>query len=136
MQDKSLDSLYEDKVYGRISLEFWEEKNRAWQKEKNKLAIQLQSISKTNDTLREGSNLLLGIVKDLPQLYLKGTTIEKKQILNLIGSNFIYKDKELSIVLNSAFNYLLNFDFLKKSGKKLSQLETLTILRLKNFFLK
>ena len=126
MQDKSLDSLYEDKVDGRISLEFWEEKNRAWQKEKNKLAIQLQSISKTNDTLREGSNLLLGIVKDLPQLYLKGTTIEKKQILNLIGSNFIYKDKELSIVLNSAFNYLLNFDFFEKTGHEETRTPTLS----------
>lgn len=114
--EKRLDSLYEDKVDGRISFEFWEEKNRLWQKEKNKLSIQLQSISKTNDTLREGSNLLLNIVKDLPHLYLQGTTIEKKQILNLIGSNFIYKDKELSIVLNSAFDYLLNFDFLKRSG--------------------
>ena len=35
---------------------------------------------------------------------------------NLIGSNFIYKDKELNIVFNSAFYYLLKFDFLKKSG--------------------
>lgn len=121
--EKRLDSLYEDKVDGKISLEFWEEKNRAWQKEKNKLSIQLQSISRTNDTLREGSNLLLGIAKDLPQLYLQGNTIEKKQILNLIGSNFIYKDKELSIELNSVFNYLLNFDFLKKSGDNCSMLE-------------
>jgi len=39
--EKRLDSLYEDKVDGRISFEFLEEKNRAWQKEKNKLAIQL-----------------------------------------------------------------------------------------------
>ena len=112
-----MNALYEDKVDGRISFEFWEEKNREWQKEKNKLSIQLQGINKTNDTLREGSNLLLNIVKDLPQLYLSGNLIEKKQILNLIGSNFIYKDKELSIVLNSVFNHLLNFDFSKNGGR-------------------
>lgn len=121
--EKRLDILYEDKLDGKISTEFWEEKNGAWQKEKNKLSIQLQSISKNNDTFREGSNLLLDIVKDLPQLYLNANLIEKKQILNLIGSNFIYKDKELSIVLNSAFNYLLNFDFCEKSGDEYSMLE-------------
>ena len=46
-------------------------------------------------------------IRNLKKLFMKK---------NLIGSNFIYKDKELSIVLNSAFYYLLKFDFLKKSG--------------------
>ena len=114
--EKRLTALYEDKVDGVITAEFWEEKNKAWSKEKHKLTIQLQSISKSNDSLREGSNLLLNVLKDLPQLFLQGNTIEKKQILNLIGSNFIYKDKELSIELNSVFNYLLNFDFYKNGG--------------------
>jgi len=80
--------------------------------------FQLQSINKTNDTLREGSNLLLNILKDLPQLFLQGNKIEKKKVLNLIGSNYVYKDKELSIVLNPVFNYLLNFDFSEKMGVK------------------
>ena len=114
--DKRLNNLYEDKSDGVITKEFWEEKHRAWTKEKNKLTIQLQAISKNNDTLKDGSNLLLEVLKDLPRLYLQANTIEKKQILHLIGSNFSYKDKELSIVLNSAFDYLLNFDFFKTTG--------------------
>ena len=32
------------------------------------------------------------------------------------SSNYIYKDKELSIVLNSSINYTLNFNFLEKTG--------------------
>lgn len=121
--EKRINALYEDKIDGIITQEFWEEKNRAWSKEKYKLQVQLESISKTNDTFREGSNLLLNVLKDLPQLYLQGNKIEKKKILNLIGSNFIYKDKELSIVLNSVFNYLLNFDFSKNGGVDCSTLE-------------
>ena len=121
--ERRINTLYEDKIDGVITQEFWEEKNRAWSKEKNKLQIQLQSISKTNDTFREGSNLLLNILKDLPQLYLQGNKIEKKKILNLLGSNFVYKDKELSIELNSVFNYLLNFDFSKNGGVDCSTLE-------------
>lgn len=114
--EKRINALYEDKIDGIITQEFWEEKNKAWSKEKHKLSIQLQSLSKTNDTFREGSNLLLNILKDLPQLYLKGNKIEKKQILNLIGSNFIYKDGNLHIELVPVFNYLLNFDFSKNGG--------------------
>lgn len=121
--DKRIDMLYEDKADGRISLEFWEEKNRAWQKEKHKLTVELQSISKSNDTFIEGSNLLLGILKDLPELYLKANHIEKKQILNLIGSNFTYKDGNLSITLVSVFDYLLNFSFSKNGGVDCSKLE-------------
>ncbi len=116
--EKRINALYEDKIDGIITQEFWEEKNKAWSKEKHKLSIQLQSLSKTNDTFREGSNLLLNILKDLPQLYLKGNKIEKKQILNLIGSNFIYKDGNLHIELVPVFNYLLNFDFSKNGGRE------------------
>ena len=121
--EKRLDALYSDKVDGIITQEFWEEKNRAWSEEKYKLQIQLQSISKTNDTFREGSNLLLNILKDLPQLFLQGNKIEKKKILNLIGSNFIYEDGNLHIELTSVFHYLLNFDFSKNGGDDCSTLE-------------
>ena len=49
--EKRINALYEDKIDGRISLEFWEEKIEHGKMKKNKLVIQLQSISKTNDTL-------------------------------------------------------------------------------------
>lgn len=114
--DKRLSTLYEDKADGRISTEFWQEKHDLWTKEKNKLVVQIQSLSRTNDKMIEGSNLLLNFLQDAPQLYLNANTITKKKILNLIGSNFIYKDKELSVELNSVFNYLLNCKFFEKSG--------------------
>lgn len=50
------------------------------------------------------------------KLYLSANAVTKKKILNLIGSNFVYKDKELSVELNSVFNYLLNCNFFEKSG--------------------
>ena len=71
-------------------------------------------------------HLLLNVIKDLPQLYLQGNKVEKKQILNLIGSNFTYKDKELSIVLNSVFDYLLNYPFSKNGGHEETRTPTLS----------
>ena len=34
----------------------------------------------------------------------------------MLGSNFIYKDKKVSIELTSVFNYLINNDFVKYGG--------------------
>ncbi|MBQ3311398.1 hypothetical protein IJG72_04905 [bacterium] len=41
----------------------------------------------------------------------------KRKILNLIGSNFIYKDGKLSIELNPVFELILKTDFSKNGGE-------------------
>jgi len=120
---KRIDSLYADKLDGIITQEFWEEKHNKWQQEKDLLYAKLQSISKTSDRFYEGSNLLLKFVKDAPQLYSRSCPDKKRAILNLIGSNFVYKDKKLSVELSSVFNYLINNPFLKNGGTQRAKLE-------------
>lgn len=44
---------------------------------------------------------------------LKATPKKKQAILKMLGSNFSYKDKEVSVELTSVFNYLLNSPFVK-----------------------
>ena len=41
----------------------------------------------------------------------------------MLGSNFIYKDKKVSIELTSVFNYLINNDFVKYGGNYVANLE-------------
>ena len=114
---KRIDSLYADKLDGIVTQEFWEEKHNKWQQEKDLLYAKLQSISKTSDKFYWCSNLLLKFVKDAPQLYSSSCPDKKRAILNLIGSNFVYKDKKLSVELSSVFNYLVNNPFLKNGGR-------------------
>ena len=50
-------------------------------------------------------------------MFSEATPEKKKEILHFIGSNFVYKDKKLSVELSSVFNYLVNNSFLKNGGE-------------------
>ena len=59
----------------------------------------------------EGSNLLENFCKFARTEFLKANGKKKRAILKMLGSNFTYKDKEVSVELTSVFNYLLNNRF-------------------------
>ena len=115
--NKRIDNLYTDKLDGRISEEFWEEKNIQWHAEKDKLINKLSSLNKTSEDFYESSNLLLDFCKAVPDKFLRANPTKKRQILKLIGSNFIYKDKKLSVELSSVFDTLLNLHFSKNGAR-------------------
>ena len=106
-----LDNLYTDKLDGRITQEFWQEKHNQWHDEKDRLIEKLKAISNTSRTFDEGSNLLENFCKFARSEFLKANGKKKRAILKMLGSNFIYKDKEVSVELTSVFNYLLNNRF-------------------------
>lgn len=106
-----LDNLYTDKLDGNITQEFWQEKHNEWHAEKDRLIEKLKTISNTSRTFDEGSNLLENFCKHARQEFLRATPKKKRAILKMLGSNFVYKDKEVSVELTSVFNYLINNDF-------------------------
>lgn len=111
-----LDNLYTDKLDGRITQEFWQEKHNQWHDEKDRLIEKMKSISSTSRTFDEGTNLLENFCKFARSEFLKANGKKKRAILKMLGSNFIYKDKKVSIELTSVFNYLINNDFVKYGG--------------------
>ena len=113
---RRLDSLYIDKLDGKISEEFFEEKNIEWHAEQNKLLTKLQSLNNVSREFYEGSNLLLDFCKSADRLYIQASPEKKRQILKLIGSNFIYKSGNVAITLNPAFDFLLNCDLCRMVG--------------------
>lgn len=123
-----IDNLYIDKLDGRISKEFWQEKHNLWYNEKDKLIEKLKIISNTSRTFDEGSNLLENFCKYARQEFLQASGKKKRAILKMLGSNFTYKDKEVSIVLTSVFNYLLNSSFVKHGARELPKSELYKII--------
>ena len=113
---RRLDALYIDKLDGKITEDFFAEKNVEWHAEQNKLLMKLQSLNNVSREFYEGSNLLLDFCKSADRLYLKASPEKKRQILKLIGSNFIYKSGNVAITLNSAFDFLLNCDLFHMVG--------------------
>lgn len=106
-----LDNLYTDKLDGNITQEEWLEKHNKWHDEKDRLIEKLKSINNTSRNFDEGSNLLENFCKHARSEFLMASPKKKRAILKMLGSNFIYKDKEVSVVLTSVFNYLLNNRF-------------------------
>ena len=114
--NKRIDNLYMDKLDGRITEEYWTKKNLEWHEEKDKLINKLSIINKTSETFYEGSNLLIKFCKNAQEEYLQAKPERKIQILKIIGSNFVYKDKKLSVELSSVFDTLLNLRFSQNGG--------------------
>jgi hypothetical protein len=123
-----IDALYADKLDGKITEEFWEEKNLLWHNEKATLLNKLQGLNSASKNFYEGSNLLLNWCKDAPAKFLGKSAETKRKILKMIGSNFIYKDGKLSIVLNPVFNLLINSDFSQNGGTQCPKLELLNFI--------
>lgn len=123
-----IDNLYTDKLDGRISEEYWKEKHNKWYEEKEELIEKLGSINKSDRTFDEGTNLLENFCKNAPQLYLEASPKVKRQILKIIGSNFTYKDKKLSVELSSVFDIIINNPFSKNGGINKPKLELVEML--------
>lgn len=119
------EALYIDKLDGKISEEFWEEKNNDWHAQKTNLVNKLQQLNEADKTFYEGSNLLLNFCEQAPEYFLGSNATRRKQILNLIGSNFIYKDGNLDVELTSVFDIVLKLANLQYGALNKPKLELL-----------
>lgn len=115
--NRRINLLYEDKLDGVISEEMWEERNRAWNKEKYQIEVKIESMRKNSENFYSYSNLLLNLAKDAPQLIKSLHGKRKQQLVKMLCSNLSYKDEKLSIMLNSTFDLILNSPFSENGGR-------------------
>ncbi len=99
-----IDSAYIDKLDGTITEDFWKAQTKKWQKEKDDLSIKMESFRKADKEYFQFSDLLLELCKNAYDLFFRQSAEEKRKLLNIVCSNFSYKDGELDIELNSPFN--------------------------------
>lgn len=113
---RRIDNIYMDKLDGKVTEEFWELKHNLWYKEKEQLINKMNAINNAAKNFDEGTNLLANFCKQAPLTYMKANAKKKQQILKMIGSNFVYKDKKLSVELSSVFDLLINSSFSKNGA--------------------
>lgn len=120
---KRIDNLYSDKLDGNITEEFWREKHELWYQEKDTLLNKLKILNNASKNFDEGSNLLSNFLEAAPRLFKNANAKKKQQILKMIGSNFTYKDKKLSVELSSVFELLINSSSVLKIARNRTKLE-------------
>ncbi len=106
--EKRIEGAYLDKVDGVISEDFWRVQNRKWHAEKADLLERLKVINSIDTKFYDNAETLLNLCKNSPEIFKNGTNEQKRLIAKIIGSNFVYKDKKLSIEPYSVFYELLN----------------------------
>ncbi len=121
---KRIDSIYIDKIDGKISEEYWQEKHSQWKSEKDELLIRLNVYNKADNEYFLNINLILELAKNAYRLYLRQPAEEKRKLIKLMCSNFSYQDRKLDITLNSPFQEIIDSKRLQISLKPVPIIDT------------
>lgn len=106
--NRRLSKLYDDRMDGVISDEFYFDKRDAWQKELDDTLFAFNKTASSNRTLIDRANLIIELSKDAYSLYLSQTPKEKADLMKLLTIELLFDGANLLITPHSAFSNLLN----------------------------
>ncbi len=104
-----IDGMYVDKLDGKISEIFFEEKARAWREEQKKILAKMESPQNASQTYIEEGIQLLELAQNAGFLFVKQFAHEKRRLLNFLVSNCIWKDGLLTVKFKQPFDVLSEF---------------------------
>ena len=108
-----LSKIYVDKLDGKISEDFWVEKNNEWTLEHAKILREIEAHSKANvNYMAQGANLV-ELLENLYTHYIELDDTEKTKILKYIFSNFLIDGRNVS------YEYEKPFDIFAKGLSRL-----------------
>ncbi len=103
---KRMDQAYTDKLDKKITEEFWLSKQNLWQEEIINLDNTLCAYTKAEIPYYESGYKILELGRHAHSLYLKATHDEKRELLNLIKSNYSLRNGSIEYSLKKPFNWM------------------------------
>lgn len=118
--ENRLDSMYVDKLDGKISEAFFEEKSKAWREEQKKILAKMDTLQNASQSYIEEGIQLLELAQNAGFLFMKQSAHEKRRLLNMMVSNCIWKDGVLNVNYKQPFDMLGEFiaDLGEQKGQK------------------
>jgi site-specific DNA recombinase len=101
-----IDRAYEDKLDGKITSDFFERKSAEWNSEQTRLLRRIEEHQQAKKNYLEEGIILLELASEAYQLYMKRTPAKKRQFLDFLLSNSIWKDGELKVTYRKPFDIL------------------------------
>lgn len=114
---KRLNKLYIDKLDDAISEEFYFEKKNEWQIELDELRMQFDYISSENDEILKRAEIILTLCKNAYSAYLSGDVLQKRTLLKLISSHFLWDGSNLTITIKNTLKPMFKCMFFQNGGR-------------------
>ena len=105
---KRLDMLYDDKLDGKITEDFYNRKFKQYSEEQDAILIQLKKHKNSNINYFELGSLLLEVASRSAEIFKKAQDQEKRELINLVFSNLSLNGEELRYSYKPAFKILAN----------------------------
>ncbi|MCL5875352.1 MAG: recombinase family protein [Candidatus Dependentiae bacterium] len=104
-----IDQAYLDKLDGKITELFWQEKTKKWVAEKDTLYIKLLALQKADTHYLESVSLAIELANKASNMFKDQGNEGKKRLINLLIGNCTYKDGKIDSPLKPIFHAFLKF---------------------------
>lgn len=101
-----LDSMYLDKLDGRIDAGFFDRKAAEWREEQDRVLRDIETHQAANQGYMEEGVQLLELARKAHELFPKQKPSEKRRLLGFLLSNCTWKDGELTAEFRQPFDML------------------------------
>ena len=104
---RRLDTMYEDKLDGRVDETFFDRKAAEWRAEQARLLQAIEAHNSADQTYMDEGVRLLELAGRAHELFKKQEPSEKRRLLNFLLSNSTWRDGTLSATFRQPFDMLV-----------------------------
>jgi site-specific DNA recombinase len=101
-----LESMYEDRLDGRVDLAFFDRKSREWRDEQSRISREIEGHQTANESYMEAGIRILELSRNMHRLFAKQPANEKRRLLDFVVSNCSWKGGKLTPEFRQPFNML------------------------------
>ena len=105
--NKRIETVYNDKIDGNITEDFWRTQNKIYHNEKNALIDKLKYLNNSDEKFYNNAEILLNWCKNSYETFKNGSNADKRFITNILVSNLSYSAKTLNVELKPVFSGML-----------------------------
>ncbi len=103
---RRIDTMYVDKLDGRIDAAFFDRKQAEWRDEQNRLMDSIAEHQKANESYITEGIMLTELASRAAELFSRQPASEKRRLLDFVLSNSTWKDGELTPVFRQPFDMI------------------------------
>ena len=112
-----LNKMFNLFIDGELDKDIYNEKRKEFEEEIDELNTRLQILNENPGRIIDFSTKLLELFKDARGVYLRASFEKRKDLINLLCSNFFYDGENLTIAIKKAFLPIVKIASFKNGGR-------------------